>query len=125
MARGRPRETAALRLLVGWVYLADPHYFLTQIPLSPLLFIDEHSSRMKIEKIDERQRKRKREKERKLLLFSLLSALLLRCPSFRFSAMRKIPVTIALLRNYHDKQLPGNFANILIIYCLPPLKEFN
>lgn len=98
MARGRPRETAALRLLTGWVYPLDPHYYHTQIPLSPSLFIDGHSSRMKIEETGEGKRKRKREKER-LLLSSLLSALSLRRPSFRFSLMRKMQIAIALLRN--------------------------
>jgi len=74
MARGRPRETAALRLLASWVYFAVPHYCHTQIPLSPLLFIDGHSSRMKIEETGEGKRKKKREKERDEI-FTLLSSL--------------------------------------------------
>lgn len=100
MTRGRPRETAALRLLTGWVYPLNPHYYHTQIPLSPSLFIDGHSTRMKIEETGEgkRKRKRKREKER-LLLSSLLSALSLRRPSIRFSSMRKMQIAIALLLN--------------------------
>lgn len=55
----------------------------------------------------EKKRENEKKKERRLLLSSPLSALSLRCPSSRFSQMRKMQ--IALLRNDDYGQIAGKF----------------
>lgn len=115
MARGCPRETAALRLLASWVYLTNPHYYTTR----KSHFRRHFSCRWTLvenEDWGDRKKKKKERKRKRGDFYSPLSSQHSHFDVLRpFFFRRKMQIAIALLRNDDYGQMSGNFLNISII----------